>query len=142
MPHAQHTVTINLPVETVFAYVLDGETARNWRPGVLDIERVSGDGAGVIYRQGVKGPMGRRIDADYTITIVEPNQVIEFQAIAGPARPRGRYEFEPRDGATRVTFTLDAELSPLRALVLGPMVAKTMDAEVHNLDRLKQVLED
>ena len=141
MPQAQHIVTINLPVETVFAYVLDGETARTWRPGVLDIKRVSGEGAGAIYRQGVRGPMGRRVDADYTITHAEPNRLIEFQTIAGPARPRGRYEFASVDGATRVTFTLEAAMTGLRGLILGPMVGRTMETEVRTLDRLKAVLE-
>jgi uncharacterized membrane protein len=141
MPDAQHSVTINLPVETVFAYVLDGETGSSWRPGVVDIKRVSGDGAGAIYRQGVKGPMGRRIDADYTVTHAEANRIIEFQTIAGPVRPRGRYEFELVGPNTRVTFTLRAELSGLRGLLLGSMVQNTMNAEVKTLDRLKQVLE-
>jgi uncharacterized membrane protein len=141
MPHAQHSVTIQMPVETVFAYVLDGENCPAWRPGVVDIKRVSGNGAGAIYRQGVKGPMGRRIDADYTITNVEPNRVIEFETIAGPVRPRGRYEFAAVDGATRLTFSLDAELTGLRRLLMGSMVGKTMDDEVRTLERLKGALE-
>jgi uncharacterized membrane protein len=141
MPHAQHSVTIQMPVETVFAYILDGENCPAWRPGVLDIKRVSGNGAGAIYRQGVKGPMGRRIDADYTITNVEPNRLIEFETIAGPVRPKGRYEFAALDGSTRLTFTLDAELSGVRRLLMGSMVSSTMEGEVRTLERLKRVLE-
>jgi uncharacterized protein YndB with AHSA1/START domain len=141
MPHAQQTVTIQLPVETVFAYVVDGENCQAWRPGVIDITRVSGAGAGAIYRQGVRGPMGRRVDADYTITHTEPNRLIEFQTIAGPVRPRGRYTFESLGDATRLTFELDAELGGLRGLLLGSTVARTMNAEVRTLDRLKEVLE-
>ena len=44
---------------------------------------------GQVYAQGAKGPMGRRIAADYQITVFEPNVRIEFQVIAGPARPMG-----------------------------------------------------
>ena len=141
MPDAQHSVTIQLPVEAVFAYVLDGENCPAWRPGVVDIKRVSGEGAGAIYRQHVKGPMGRSIDADYTVTMVEPNRLIEFQTIAGPVRPRGRYTFEALGGGTRLTFHLEADVGGLRGLLLGPAVARTMQAEVRTLDRLKQVLE-
>jgi uncharacterized protein YndB with AHSA1/START domain len=141
MPDAQYSVTIQAPVETVFAYILDGENCTAWRPGVLDIKRVSGDGAGAIYRQGVKGPMGRRVDADYTVTHAEANRLIEFQTIAGPVRPRGRYEFESVGPATHLTFTLQAELSGLRGLLLGSTVARTMRSEVQTLDRLKDVLE-
>jgi uncharacterized membrane protein len=141
MPEAQHSVTINLPVEAVFAYVLDGENCTAWRPGVIDIKRVSGEGAGAIYRQGVRGPMGRRIDADYTVTSAEPNRLIEFQTIAGPVRPRGRYTFESAGDATQLTFNLEADVKGLRGLILGPAVARTMNEEVRTLDRLKQVLE-
>ena len=52
MPQAQHTVTIRRPVEGVFHYVADGENGAQWRPGVLDIRRVSGEGVGATYEQG------------------------------------------------------------------------------------------
>jgi uncharacterized protein YndB with AHSA1/START domain len=141
MPQAQDSVTIKRPVELVFAYVADGERCPEWRPGVLDITRLSGEGAGTIYSQGVKGPMGRRIAADYQITAFEPNRLIEFQTIAGPARPHGRYGFEETEAGTRVTFSLDAELTGLKRLFMASAVQNTMNAEVRALDRLKQVLE-
>ena len=142
MPQAQRTVTINRPVEAVFAFVADGEKCPQWRPGVVDIKRVSGDGGvGTTYQQGVSGPMGRRIAADYEITKSEPNRVIEFQTTTGPARPDGRYEFESVDGGTRLTFALDAELTGIRKLLMGSMVQKTMESEVATLDKLKSVLE-
>ncbi len=141
MPQAKHSVTIRRPVEAVFAFVADGETCPQWRSGVLDIKRVSGDGVGTRYAQGVKGPMGRRIAADYEITVFEPNRRLDFQAIAGPARPHGRYDFEDVDGATRLTFALDAELSGLRKLLMGSAVQKTMDSEVGALENLKRVME-
>jgi uncharacterized membrane protein len=141
MPAASHSVIIRRPVDDVFAFVADGEKCPQWRSGVLDIQRVSGEGVGTRYAQGVKGPMGRRIAADYTITVFEPNRRIEFQTVTGPARPHGRYDFEPADGGTRLAFSLDAELTGLRKLILGGPVQKTMDAEVRTLDNLKRVLE-
>jgi uncharacterized protein YndB with AHSA1/START domain len=142
MPQAQHSVTIARPVEAVFAYLADGEQCSQWRSGVLDIKRVSGDGGvGTRYAQGVKGPMGRRIAADYEVTAYEPNQRIEFQTIAGPARPHGRYDLKAEDGATRLTFSLDAELAGLRKLLMGSAVQRTMNVEVRAIERLKSVLE-
>jgi uncharacterized protein YndB with AHSA1/START domain len=141
MPQARYSVTIRRPVDAVFAFVADGENCPQWRPGVMDIKRISGDGVGTRYAQGVKGPMGRRIAADYEITVVEPNRPIEFQTVTGPARPHGRYEFEARQGETHLTFSLDAELHGLRRLLMGGAVQKTMDAEVRTLDNLKRLLE-
>jgi hypothetical protein len=62
-----------------------------WRAGVLDIEHESGSGVGARYRQGVKGPGGRRVAADIEITEYEPERLIGFRATTGPVRPHGRY---------------------------------------------------
>jgi carbon monoxide dehydrogenase subunit G len=141
MPSATYSVTVNRPPSEVFAFVADGEKCLQWRPGVLDIKRVSGDGVGTTYSQGVKGPLGRRITADYQVTVFEPDRRLEFQTTTGPARPHGRYELEPVEGGTRLTFSLDAQLSGLSKLLMGSMVQKTMDSEVRTLDNLKRVLE-
>jgi carbon monoxide dehydrogenase subunit G len=141
MPEATYAATINRPVDAVFAFVADGENCTQWRPGVTDIKRESGSGVGTRYQQGVKGPMGRRIAADYEITALEPGRRIEFQTVSGPVRPHGRYDFEAVDGGTRLTFSLDAGLTGLRRLLMGSMAQKTMDAEVRTLDNLKRVLE-
>jgi len=141
VPHAERTVTIARPVSDVFAFVAAGENGKQWRFGVLDIKRESGQGAGEVYRQGVKGPGGRRIPADYKITQYEPGSSLAFEAIAGPVRPTGSYRFESEGAGTRLTFTLDAQLSGLKKLFMGGMVQKTMDGEMGALDTLKRVLE-
>lgn len=141
MPQATYSVTIRRPVDDVFAFVADGEKCPQWRPGVLDIKRVSGDGLGTRYAQGVRGPMGRRIAADYETTVFEPNRRLEFQTVTGPARPHGRYDFDAADGGTNLTFSLDAQLSGLRKVLMGGAVQRTMDSEVRTLDNLKRVLE-
>ncbi len=141
MPRATRSITIDRPVEEVFAFVADGEQCPKWRPGVLDIRRVSGEGVGTRYAQGVRGPMGRRIAADYEITGWEPNRRIEFRTTAGPVRPHGLYDLEATDAGTRLTFSLDAELGGLRKLFMGGMVQRTMESEVAALDAVKRILE-
>jgi uncharacterized membrane protein len=141
MPSAEHGVTITRPVAEVFAFVADGRNAPKWRPGVLDISLVSGAGLGAVYKQGVRGPGGRRIDADYRITVYEPNHRLAFEAIAGPVRPTGQFAFDDANGATSLNFGLQAELGGIKKLLMGGAVQKTMDAEVAALERLKQVLE-
>ena len=97
---------------------------------------------GTRYLQGVKGPMGRRISADYEITVYEPDRRIEFKTVAGPARPHGSYEFTSTDdGGTKLTFALDATLSGIRGMFMGGAVQRTMDDEVKTLDNLKRLLE-
>jgi uncharacterized protein YndB with AHSA1/START domain len=140
--HADNEVLVERPPGEVFAFLADAENDPAWRPGVLDIARVSGDGpgAGARYRQGVRGPGGRRIDADVETTAYEPDRLIGFRATAGPVRPEGRYELAPADGGTRVRFALAAELRGLK-VAMAPALRRTMAGEVGHLENLKRVLE-
>ena len=54
--------------------------------------------------------------------------------------PEGRYTLSQGDGGTRVRFELSATLSGLKRVMSSP-VQKSMNAEVGNLAKLKQVLE-
>ena len=141
MPNAERTVTINRPVDEVFRFVSDGRNAKHWRSGVLDVDLVSGSGVGARYSQGVRGPGGRRIAADYEITEFIPNEKIAFAATAGPVRPTGSFTFEGMGTGTILTFRLDAELGGLQKLLMGGMVQSTMNAEMSALDQIKDLLE-
>jgi uncharacterized protein YndB with AHSA1/START domain len=144
MPQATHSVTIARPATAVFAYLADGERCPEWRPGVVSIRRVSGDGGvGTRYVQQVRGPMNRPIAADYDVTVSEPPRRLEFQTVTGPVRPHGSYALEPEpDGGTRLTFTLDAELTGFRGFLLGRAVQRTMDAEVRTIETLRDRLQE
>ena len=135
MPHAEHSVTVERPIDEVFAFLADGENDPRWRSGVLDIERVAGEGVGARYRQRVKGPMGRRVAADYEVTEFVPPRVLAFRATAGPVRPEGRYQLEPAGDGTRVRFALECTPTGF-ARLMTPMVARTMRTEVQAIDRL------
>ena len=141
MPSASHSVTINRPASDVFAFVADGENAPRWRTGVLDIQRVSGQGVGAVYRQGVRGPGGRRIAADYQVTAYQPDTLLVFKTIAGPVRPTGEFRLQQADGATTLTLSLQADLAGVKRLFMSGMVQKTMDAEVAAIDNVKRLLE-
>ncbi|MBI3750453.1 MAG: SRPBCC family protein [Chloroflexi bacterium] len=141
MPAAQRSIVIDRPVDEVWAFIADGSTAPRWRSGVLDVAHVSGRGVGEVWKQGVKGPGGRRIDADYEITAFEPGRLLAFKAIAGPVRPTGEYRLAAETGGTRLSFSLAVELGGWKKLLMGGAVQATMDAEMAALDRLKAILE-
>jgi carbon monoxide dehydrogenase subunit G len=140
MPSAENSIVIEKPRSEVFAFVANHENDKLWRPGVLDIERASGEGRGAIYRQGVKGPMGRRIPADIEVTAYEEGSHVAFRTLGGPVQPEGSYRFEDVDGGTRVTFSLNAKLSGAQKL-MSPMVQRSMSSTVGALENLKRVLE-
>jgi uncharacterized protein YndB with AHSA1/START domain len=141
MPSAERTIAIRRPIEQVFRFLSDGRTATQWRSSVVDVSRASGDGVGAVYRQVVRGPGGRPVDADYEITALEPNQRIAFRAIAGPVRPEGEFLLEAMGEATILTFRLASSLPWWRQLVLGRLVQSAMEAEMRALDALQELLE-
>jgi uncharacterized membrane protein len=124
----------------VFTFVANHENDPKWRPGVLDITRASGEGRGAIWRQGLKGPMGKRIDGDFEVTAYEEGSLLAFRTLGGPVQPEGSYRFEDANGGTRVTFSLSANLRGPQKL-MAPMVGKSMRNQVAALDNLKRVLE-
>jgi uncharacterized protein YndB with AHSA1/START domain len=140
MPSASSEIVIERPRDEVFAFLADPENDLQWRSGVLDLEHVSGSGVGARYAQGVKGPGGRRIPADIEITEVRRGELIAFQTLTGPVRPRGRYVLVTVDTGTRVRFELSADVKGLKRL-MTPMVQKTMNTEVGQLERLKSAVE-
>ncbi len=141
MAHAENTVIIHRPVESVFDFVLNGANNKLWRSSVLDIKPLSPApyGVGSRFEQGLKGP-GGRIAGDYEITELRTNELLRFQVIAGPARPTGLYRFQPRDGGTELTFVLDYQAKGLSRL-MEPMIQRSMEQEVRMLDQLKAFLE-
>jgi uncharacterized membrane protein len=142
MAHAEQTIVINRPVKEVFDFVLDGTRNTLWRPSVVDVQAVAGkpSGAGAVFKQGLKGPGGGRIDGDYQIIEVTPDAFIKFNVIAGPARPTGTYQFEAVGGGTKVTFVLDYQAKGL-AKLMEPMINRAMREEVGNLSNLKAYME-
>jgi uncharacterized protein YndB with AHSA1/START domain len=142
MPQAEHSVTINRPAHDIFEYLADGTHNREWRSGVIEIERVSESaGQGARYRQVMAGPGGRRIDGDYQVTAFDPPCRLEFVVTAGPARPAGVFELtENPDQSTRVRFALDLKPAGVMKL-MTPMITRQMRTEVAQLETLKDVLD-
>jgi uncharacterized protein YndB with AHSA1/START domain len=139
LPEAEHSITVARPIEEVFAFLADAENDPRWRGAVLDIARVEGEGVGARYRQGVKGPMGRRVPADFEITEYAPPRAIGFRGTAGPVRPEGRYELEPVDGGTRVRFSLAFQPRGF-AKLMTPGIARAMRGEVQAIERLPEAM--
>jgi len=101
MPEESNTITIARPAGDVFAFLADAENDKQWRGGVIEMTRTSGQGGGATYRQIVAGPGGRRIDADVEITEFIPGQRIAFRTTQGPVRPTGSYDLQAGEGGTR-----------------------------------------
>ena len=141
MPQATRTIVIARPQAEVFAFFADAENDPQWRPGVKQIKREGPLAVGARYTQRIAGPGGRQIPADVEVTVYDPDVKVAFHGVAGPLRPEGSYTFAAADAGTSVTFSLSAELTGIKKLVMGAQVQKAMDAEMANLDKAKAILE-
>nr|WP_087873438.1 SRPBCC family protein [Arthrobacter globiformis] len=142
MAHAENEVTINRPASEVYAFLADGLNNPRWRSGVQGIALKEGSPgeSGAVYSQTLTGPKGRPIQGDYRITDAGPGKLLGFQVVAGPARPTGSYTLTEEGNSTRVRFSLDLKL-PVLMRVFDSLVTKTMESEVAQLRKLKEVIE-
>jgi len=142
MPAATHTVTVDRPVEQVFAFFTDHGNDPQWRPLVKEIDPVGVPAAvGSVIHQVVKGPAGRGIPSDIEVTAYDPSEHYAFKVVKGPVRPVGEFRFVPEGNGTRVSLSLHAELSGVKKVLLSRPVQHSMDGEVSALDRAKDLLE-
>ena len=142
MAHATATVIVDRPIGEVFAFLADGMNEPAWRPGVTDVSHVAetGTAVGATFKQTMKGPGGRSIPGDYRITRYDQPTRLDFEVIAGPARPVGRFDLrETAASATEVTFTLDVKPRGLMVL-MTPMINKQVRTEVGNIANLPNAM--
>jgi uncharacterized protein YndB with AHSA1/START domain len=142
MAHAAETVTVNRPIAEVFEFLADGMNEQKWRPDVVSISLVvdTGPGVGTTYAQTMKGPGGRAIKGDYRITRYDAPTRLDFETIAGPARPVGSFVLrEIVPGTTEVTFTID--VTPKGAMVLMKgMISKQVAIEAANIHNVPKAM--
>ena len=141
MPSAQHSVTIDRPIDQVFTFFTTPSNEYQWRDHVKEIEAKGPPAAGTRIHHVVKGPGGIGIPADIEITAYEPTSRYAFRGIQGPVRPVGEFLFTADGERTTVAFSLQAELTGVKKALMSGQVQKAMDGEVRAIEQAKAVLE-
>jgi uncharacterized protein YndB with AHSA1/START domain len=129
------------PPEQVFAFFTDPRNDQRWRSHVKEVAAEGVLRVGSTVHQVVVGPGGRGIPADLEVTAYEPSSRYAFRVIAGPARPAGEFRFASAEGGTEVSFSLKAELTGIKKLLMSNGVQKSMDGELAALDKAKALIE-
>ena len=135
-------ITINRPVEEVFAYVGDAQNGPKWQPGLLEVKRITEGplGVGTQYT-GVRKFMGRRMESVIQYTTYQPNKKVVFKSISGASPLEQSFLFESIAEGTRLTARLELQTSGLMGLA-EPMIASGLKREVDaNFGILKDMLE-
>jgi uncharacterized protein YndB with AHSA1/START domain len=143
MPTLQRTITIDRPIEEVFAFFADVSNDPEWRGhGVKEIslEGEMRQGAHV-HQKIAAGPFGAAVKADMDVVVYQPATALGFQVTTGPLRPRVDFTFAPADNGTTVNCSIAAPLTGIKKTVMGKMVRKNMAQEAAALNEAKRLLE-
>jgi carbon monoxide dehydrogenase subunit G len=139
---AENSVSINRPVEDVFAFLARPENHARFVPGVLEFRLTSStmvEGAEAVGTRRVFGSVRR---LPYRISAFEPNRVLAVATALGPLEGSATYRVEGTAGSvTRVRFVVAGGFrGPLR--FADRLLAGTLRRDAATVCRnLKAVLE-
>lgn len=138
----EKVITINRPVEEVFAYVVDLQNGPEWQSGLLEVRQVTQGSPGVGSQYvAVRKVMGRKLEGVVEIVAYEPNKKAVIKSDSGTVPFEESYLFEPTTEGTRITTVTKLHTSGFMGLA-GPMIAGTLKREMDTAyGDLKDLLE-
>jgi len=105
MAKVERSITINAPVEKVFAYIEDPMNELEWIPSLVEVQDVTGRGVETHFRWAYK-MAGMRLEGESTNTEYIPNERIVTQS-KGDIVSTWTLTFESHDGGTKLNFVIE-----------------------------------
>ena len=123
MINVQVSIVINRPLEEVFVFLSNLENNLKWRSGMIKAEKISEGpvGVGTTYRL-INSLFGRWVEGEAVVIEYELNRKYATMNKSGLPIKTQRM-FEPAEGGTKVTFSVETELGGFFKLV-EPLMAK------------------
>ncbi|TWD80474.1 polyketide cyclase/dehydrase/lipid transport protein [Kribbella amoyensis] len=113
----ERAVTVDRPVDTVFRYLSDFETAVEWDPGTVSMARLEGDGGpGTRYRN-VSSFNGRETELEYVVQQLEPGRVFQVRGSNKTVVALDTMTFRQVEGGTEVTYRAEFQFKGVARLV-------------------------
>jgi uncharacterized protein YndB with AHSA1/START domain len=134
------SITIDRPVEEVFAYVTDVTNDPAWHTDVLEARKTSEGpiGMGTVWHSRFKPTMGIS-EGDMEVVDFEPNRTQVMRGQIGPMQPTLTYLLEPSDGGTKFTRRIQINVSGWMKImqpIIGMMLPKQNRGFLANLKRV------
>ena len=130
------TVTVDRPLDTVFAYLSDFTTTNEWDPGTVRTVVVTGDGGvGTRYRNTSRF-LGRSTELDYLVTAKVPGERFALRGENSTVVAHDTMTFAREGTGTTVTYHAAFRLKGLARFVaplLAPAFRKLGDEAEHGL---------
>jgi uncharacterized protein YndB with AHSA1/START domain len=137
------SVTINRPVEEVFAYVTDTSNDPAWHTDVLEARKTSEGpiGLGTTWHSRFKPSMGIS-EGDMEVVAFEPGRREVLRGVIGPMEPTLTYLFEPAGSGTRFTRRIQIKISGMMRLMEPLMRLMTPKRNAGFVANLRRALEE
>ncbi|MFQ5945566.1 MAG: SRPBCC family protein [Anaerolineae bacterium] len=140
MVRNEHSVVINRPIDEVFAYVDDPDTAPQWQGSVLESRQTSEGPVGV----GTTGEvvvqfLGRRFESTWEVTEHQPNEKSVLRSTSGPVPFKQFATLESVEGGTKIDFVFEAEpggFFKLAEPLLAPIGQRQIETDAATLKAL------
>jgi uncharacterized protein YndB with AHSA1/START domain len=142
MVREEETVTVQRPIDEVFAYVTDPANVPEWQASALEA-RLEGEGQMRAGAQAVEVRkfLGRRMESRMDVLEYEPPRRFKIKVSTGPVPFEATTELSEESGGTRVHGLVEGEPGGFFKLA-EPIVARALRRELRgNLETLKDVLE-
>lgn len=117
MPSVERTVTVQKPIEEVWAYLSDFRTSEEWDPPSVTTTRTSGEGGVGTTYHNVSKLAGSETEVDYTVTEYVEHERFQLRGDAGSIQLLDTITFAPTAAGTSVTY--HAEFEPTGAAKLA-----------------------
>jgi uncharacterized protein YndB with AHSA1/START domain len=112
MPAGTIVIHVPRPIEDVFAFVGDLETAPQWVPDLVSMRKVTEGSIGVGTRYVEMVQMGKQQEeAQLRVTQIEPPRLFAFEGEGGPSRFQVRYVLESDEGGTKLTHDYTMQMT-------------------------------
>jgi len=103
----QRTVTVQKPLDKVFAYLSDFTTTTEWDPGTVKTVRTSGDGTLGTEYLNTSTFAGRQTQLTYVVVDLVPNRHISLRGENKTVIALDTMTFRDTGSDTEVTYTAD-----------------------------------
>ncbi|MDZ7727185.1 MAG: SRPBCC family protein [Dehalococcoidia bacterium] len=139
----QESTTINVPPETVFAYVSDPEKSQRWDQSLVEVKVLTNGpfGLGTRVREVRESPAVRTPPSKRLPTLTIPAAEMGWTTVEGEMDSTGSITVEPQGDGSRVVFEMSGRGNAFMT-VLSPLISWSVGREVRrNLQALKSLAE-
>lgn len=142
MAKLETSITINRPIEQVFAFAADLANNAKWQTGVIAAEVTSPGpvGVGTKYKYDAE-IMGRKLETTGELTAYDPPRITAWKATSGPFPMSGSTTFESVPGGTRVVDGMEAEPGGFFKLAEPLLIMQMRGQMEKDMKKLKELLE-